>query len=221
MPKAQSVPKAYDKILALQCYPEVLLKLKNGVAPEVIAEWVRGTKGEYLDVKEDTVVRQLYRFRGSLNAAELVENKPLFIQTAIEKMARNINEINELEKLYNLQVLRLSAHYEVESRLKVPMKQMEREVRLCAELLERLMDAKFKIGILKDVSKRAPGAPEAPVSPLPGEMTREQRERVGKAAQGILGAIRDQMAKPTTPGTVAGEETVVEAVDVELVPNSL
>ena len=72
---------------------------------------------QQMDIKRESLVRKLYRYKSSLPPAEIVKEPPVYVQKAIEKMTRGVNEIEELEKLYLLQLKRISIDAETESKI--------------------------------------------------------------------------------------------------------
>lgn len=204
--------KGFHKLQRLKCWPLLLGKVKGGVAPEALAEWVQVNQGEYLDAKQDSLVRMIYRLKNALTG-EIVPTEPSWIANRIEAMNHQLNEGEELKKLYLLQLTRIAMAGEAETRMKFLIKSTSGEIKLAQELLKDIVDLKFKLGILKSEPTRH----ELGVTHREAiaELAPEDRAQVGNAAKAILDRLL-AAGKPAEP--LEGQAEEIE--DAEIVPET-
>lgn len=140
----------FKRLKELECFPEVEAKVKAGVSPDEVARWLQEDMFQLTDIQRDSVKRQIYRFKSSLPSAELLKAtpQPLWVTKAVEKMARGINEFDEFEKLYLLQLQRISRDAETEAKINKLFKGTNKEIQLATELLEKMVKLKMELGIL-------------------------------------------------------------------------
>jgi len=155
MPKkrrAKSSPKknvkAFKRLRELPFFEELDRKIKMNIAVEEIARWIQEDKMQLTDLKRESLVRQLYRYKASIPPGEIAEVEPLFFHKAIEKLKRGVNEIEELEKLYLFQLKRISMDARTEEKINKLFSGMNKEIQLAADLLEKLIEKKMELGLL-------------------------------------------------------------------------
>lgn len=153
-PKRRSVPKEKDsftKLRSLDCFNELDAKIKAGVAVEEVARWLQKDMFQMTDIQLDSLKRQLYRYKASLPPAELLKatEEPLYVRQAVEKLERGFNELEELEKLYLLQLKRISTDAQTENKINKLFKGTNKEIELASNLLEKILKLKMELGILE------------------------------------------------------------------------
>jgi len=129
---------------------------KAGVAPEEVARWLQEDVLQFTDIQRDSLKRQLYRYKAALPAHELLKatEEPLWIKTAIDKMRRGINELEELEKMYLLQQRRINIDAQTEDKINKLFKGTNKEIELATTLLEKMIKLKIELGILDSQPSR-------------------------------------------------------------------
>jgi hypothetical protein len=139
----------FRRIKNLDQFPEINAKIKAGVSIEEVSRWIQEDIFQLTDIQRNSLVRQLYRYRTTIPPKEFLKNEqPLFVTKAIEKMSRGINEIDELEKLYLLQLRRISKDAATEDKINKLFKGTSKEIELATELLEKMVKLKLELGIL-------------------------------------------------------------------------
>jgi hypothetical protein len=129
----------------------------------------------------------LYRYKSSLPPAEIVKEPPVYVQKAIEKMTRGVNEIEELEKLYLLQLRRISIDADTESKINKLFSSTGGEIKIAADLLNSMMEKKMELGILSKAPEQLEVTGNFGVSNLLSEDTDEQtKAKIGLLAGKML-----------------------------------
>ena len=141
-------PRAYKRLKALSFYDELDKRIKANIAIEELARWIQEDKVQLVDMKRESLVRQLYRYKSEIPPGEIAEVEPLFFAKAIERMKRGVDEIEELEKLYLFQLNRISMDAETEQKINKLFPGMFKEIQLAADLLDKMMEKKMELGIL-------------------------------------------------------------------------
>ena len=148
MAKKKAKSHAFKDLKAMPCFDEFDKKVKAGIALEEVGRWLQEDMFQQMDIKRDSLVRKLYRYKSSLPPAEIVKEPPIYVQKAIEKMTRGVNEIEELEKLYLLQLRRISIDADTESKINKLFSSTGGEIKIAADLLNSMMEKKMELGIL-------------------------------------------------------------------------
>jgi len=183
---------AFSDLKAMYCYGDMDKKVKAGIAVEEIARWLQEDCFQLLGIKRDSLVRKLYRYKAQLPAADLVKNPPLYLERAIEKLRRGVNEVEELEKLYLLQLKRISMDAETEERITKLFSGTNAEIRTAADLLAKMMQMKQELGIVQKVPDRIDLGGGVNV----GHLVDEDTDEGTKAKLGLLaGKLLDAMGK--------------------------
>lgn len=148
--KRKKEETAFKKLKELECFPEIDAKIKAGVAIEEITRWLQEDMFEMTDIQYESLKRQLYRYKSSLPPAELLQAKEpdLYVRKAIEKMKRGVQEVDELEKLYLLQLQRISRDAQTEEKINKLFDSTSREIQLAITLLNKMVEVKAKLGLI-------------------------------------------------------------------------
>lgn len=144
----------FQKLKSLPYYDELKKKIIAGIAPEEVARWIQEDMMGYLDAKRDSLARQLYRFKASIPPGELLREPPMHIRKRIEKLKHGVNEIEELEKLYLLQLTRVNMDVQTEEKINKLFAGTSREIQLAADLLIKMMEKKMSLGILSEMPQK-------------------------------------------------------------------
>lgn len=152
--KEEKKKERFMKLKELPYFDELKKKIVAGIAVEEVARWIQEDMLGYLDVRRDSLSRQLYRFKASLPPAELVREPPMYIRKRIEKLKHGVNEVEELEKLYLLQLTRLNIDVQTEEKINKLFAGTGREIQLAAELLTKMIEKKMALGILAKTPQR-------------------------------------------------------------------
>lgn len=187
MAKKKAKSHAFKDLKAMPCFDEFDKKVKAGIALEEVGRWLQEDMFQQMDIKRDSLVRKLYRYKASLPPAEIVKEPPIYVQKAIEKMTRGVNEIEELEKLYLLQLRRISIDADTESKINKLFSSTGGEIKIAADLLNSMMEKKMELGILSKAPEQLEVTGNFGVSNLLSEDTDEQtKAKIGLLAGKML-----------------------------------
>lgn len=202
--KQIQLKKKFPKLFGLRCWDMAQDKIKAGIAIEEVARWMQDDMMEYRDSKRESLIRNLYRFKGELDPEEIVTNEPNYLDEITEKMKRGVNEIDELEKLYLLQLKRIGIDAATEGKINKLFKTTNNEINLAQQLLVKRVELKAKLGLI-DVAPTEFNVNQTtsnfnvnttPIAGVPtiGQenllgMDEERRMRLGLAAQKMLNGL--------------------------------
>lgn len=187
MARKKAKSHAFKDLKAMPCFDEFDKKVKAGIALEEVGRWLQEDMFQQMDIKRESLVRKLYRYKSSLPPAEIVKEPPIYVQKAIEKMTRGVNEIEELEKLYLLQLRRISIDADTESKINKLFSSTGGEIKIAADLLNSMMEKKMELGILSKAPEQLEVTGNFGVSNLLSEDTDEQtKAKIGLLAGKML-----------------------------------
>lgn len=190
MARKKTKSHAFKDLKAMPCFDEFDKKVKAGIALEEVGRWLQEDMFQQMDIKRESLVRKLYRYKASLPPAEIVKEPPVYVQKAIEKMTRGVNEIEELEKLYLLQLKRISIDAETEAKINKLFSSTGGEIKIAADLLNSMMEKKMELGILSKAPEQLEVTGNFGVSHLLSEDTDEQtKAKIGLLAGKMLQAM--------------------------------
>lgn len=191
-PRKTKKSSAFKDLKAMPCFKTFDEKIKAGIAVEEIARWLQDDMLQQTGIQRDSLVRKLYRYKASLPPASLVHEPPVYIQKAIEKMKRGVNEIEELEKLYLMQLRRISIDAETESKINKLFSGTGNEIRIAADLLNTMLNRKMELGIMTKAPEQFEVSGNLGITNVLSEDTDEQT----KAKLGLLaGKMLQTMSK--------------------------
>lgn len=207
---------AFKDLKGMHCFDEMTKKVKAGIALEEIARWLQEDMFQQTGIKRESLTRKLFRFKASLPPAELVKEPPVYVQRAIEKMSRGIKEIDELEKLYLLQLRRISIDAETESKINKLFGSTGHEIRIAADLLNSMMQKKMELGILSKRPEQLEVTGNLGVTGLVSEDTDEAtKAKLGLLAGKIL-SVMSKAVESTAKAVQEAEEDEPETETEEL-----
>lgn len=190
-----TLKKKFPKLFGLRCWEMAQEKIKAGVALEEVARWIQEDMLEYGDSKRESLSRQLYRFKSELPESEIVREKPTYVDEATSKMRRGINELEELEKLYLLQLKRISLDASTEERINKLFKTTNREIELAQSLLVKRLEMKQKMGLVDtipqafDVTQRSMNANVNVSVPVENGLDDERKMKLGVVAEKLISGL--------------------------------
>jgi hypothetical protein len=188
-----------SKLKHLKCWDDVDTKVRAGVPIENIARWIQDDKGEYTHVKYDSVVRALYRYKRSLPATALAIPEPLHIHRKIEHLKRGVNELDELERLYLLQITRISDFVATEEKMKFPIKGIVKEIESAKGLLLEMVRIKQDLGLLDRLPVQTDlhlNVSAQTHAEFIENMDPEKRAKLATVADALMTKIRESLEGP-------------------------
>lgn len=144
----KSRQKRFQKLRALRCYEEMYERMCSGWSIAELARFVQDEREEYKEISRGGLIEQLKAFRKTVPAGHLVQKRfPEVFDEAKEKVEQSINELQELEELYRIQMHRIGTDFAIEKNLKKLMPSMTSEIREARQLLETIANLKMEMGV--------------------------------------------------------------------------
>jgi hypothetical protein len=138
------------KLRALKCFQEVVERIHAGWPIPELARFIQDDRQEYKDIGRDSLVWTLTEFRKTIPPAQLISRRmPQAFNEASKKVEKGIDELEELEGLYKLQMDRIKIDYEAEKTIHKLLPTMTQEVRVAREILQTYADLKMDMGLSK------------------------------------------------------------------------
>jgi hypothetical protein len=146
-PKVQQRHKRIMDIAA-QTRAEMDSRMKHGYSLPDIAKWLQEERGECNDLTHDSLVTTLYRYREDLKPMEVAERLlPSVVRDAKVVIDKQVDELEELQKLYHLQRERIEIGVQFEKASRVLNKNMTQEIAQASSLLMRRHEIKMDLGM--------------------------------------------------------------------------
>jgi len=176
---------AHESLRRMKCFPIIDEKLRAGVSIEKLAEEIQEEHGERTDIKRDSLIRALYRYKNDIPANQLADRGlPAHIEKKLNELKDDIDEIEELTLLYRLQRKRIILAMEQEEQINFLTKGTRKEFSEAREILMALAELKMKLGILDEKPR------ELKIGVTHYEqiesLEAHERKRLGKVAQILL-----------------------------------
>jgi len=146
-PKVQQRHKRIMDI-AVQTRAEMDSRMKHGYSLPDIAKWLQEERSECNDLTHDSLVTTLYRYREDLKPMEVAERLlPSVVRDAKVVIDKQVDELEELQKLYHLQRERIEIGVQFEKASRVLNKNMTQEIAQASSLLMRRHEIKMDLGM--------------------------------------------------------------------------
>lgn len=206
------------RLRSIKCFELVHQKVLEGYPMAEIARFIQDERKEYADITRGSLMALLNDYRNSIPKAELISKRmPRMFEKAQKVVEKGLDELKELEKLYEKQMERIDIDITTEKKISKLMPSMTQEVRAAREILESYAQIKMDLGI----NTRHIGRLE-----VDGQISADMTARYGSEAVGrvldspesrrkVLGLVQRLLSV----GSGVGEVLDVEAKDVsEAVP---
>jgi len=144
-------PKGMDALKACRCFPEVDRRLRLGWSSIDLCKMIQGEYKEMADLGESYIKRLIDQYRHTIPAAELVltSMNPIVARNAQKKLDTGLDELKELERLYNLQMSRIKIDADNETKINKLFPTTGREVFYAVKILKQSAELKADLGIYK------------------------------------------------------------------------
>ena len=140
----------FANLRALVCWEHAEKMLADGYTPSEVADFIRG-RGEKLDVRRDSLQRQLYRYRERV----LKEEAPTsLIAQMVSKKDLEIDDIELLTQLVVIQRQRVEKELEIEKMMPMPMASTTKSIVTLFDLVERRVKVMQDSGLKPRVPTR-------------------------------------------------------------------
>ena len=136
---------------ACHCFPEVERRLRLGWATPELAKMIQDEYDELQHISEAYLRKLIDTVRSEIPPAELAmtSQNPVVARNAQKKLATGLNELEEIEKLYAMQMGRIEIDVVTERKINKLFPTTGREVFVAAKLLKQSSDLKAELGIYK------------------------------------------------------------------------
>jgi len=132
----------------MACYKEVYDRICAGWPLAQVARFVQDERREYLSISKHGLEQQLAEFRKKMPPGDLVQKRfPDVFDAAKQKVKESIDELDELEELYRIQMHRVGVDFATEKGIKKLLPSMTAEIREARNILKDMADLKMELGV--------------------------------------------------------------------------
>ena len=190
-PRIEPLSRPKDGLSAIReckCFQEVDRRLRLGWSPSDVARMIQDEYGECEDLGFKYLKGLVEKYRDTIPPAELagVPYNPLVAKKASIALATGVDELEELNKLYRMQMERIEIDFQNEKRINKLFSTTGREVFVAMKILSQAAELKMDLGL----TKRHMGTME-----VTGQMAAEVSDRYGKDSIGKVIADPDSRRK--------------------------
>ena len=144
----------FQKLRSLVCYQEVYERICAGWPLAQVARFIHEERQEYLEVSRNRLEQQLSEFRKQMPPGDLVRTRfPEVFDKAKEAVEEGINELQELEELYRIQMHRIGVDFATEKSIRKLLPSMTAEIREARNLLKDMAELKMDMGVVARAPK--------------------------------------------------------------------
>ena len=145
--KGPKAPGKHARIRQLACIEDVDRKLKENRAIPDVAEYIQEVAMEATDISRQSLITGLHRYKKDMTPVELTERVlPDLVQKAEERVAKGLNELEELERIFELQMGRVELGMQFEKSTRILNRFVNQEVALAAQILQKRHNMKMDLG---------------------------------------------------------------------------
>ena len=151
-PRLQPVSRdtKFAKLKACSSFEEADRRLRLGCTFVEVARFVQEERQEYTDITHESMCDVLAKYYESIPQTEkaLAVNGPIARKLA-KQINYNLDEVEELEKLYALQMKRIAIGHGHEENMNMQLPNMGKEIFVAMKILNQTAQLKMDIGITK------------------------------------------------------------------------
>lgn len=144
-------PKGVAALKACRCIDEVERRIRLGWSSADLVKMIQEEYGELTHISEKYCARLIEMFRGELPPADLMltSKNSTMARHAQRQVVSGLNELEELEKLYKMQMRRIDIDVGNETNINKLFPTTGREIFVAAKLLKQSADLKLDLGLYK------------------------------------------------------------------------
>lgn len=214
-PRIQPVSRetAYTKLKACSSFEEADRRLRLGWPVTEVARFIQEESGEYTDVTFDSLCETLSRYYATIPAAEKGTGvNSLVARKAAKALSDGLDEVEELKKLYEIQLERIEIDFQHEKNMNKLLPTTWKEIQVAMKLANQSAQLKMDLGLVK----RQIGQLDVSA----GQHALEAGERYGRESVGKV--MADPEARRRVLGLaekllVLGAKAGIEAVELDKV----
>ncbi len=203
--------KKFSRLKSMDCFPEVYDLLVQGYQPSRVAAVIQNQHGEYRDIRMESLANLLRDFYDDeIPSSEKVAHQlPAKFDETIRDFEESVDVLKEYRDLYTIQKDRIDMAWEKEQATGQLMKNTGREIKIAAELLDRIQKTQDTKGMsparLEALSQSAGMALKASaVNGIDGRplMSPSKRNQIFE----FLGMLRSTDPRIVEATIISGEE---------------
>lgn len=151
-PKSPWDSKKFYRLKGLDCFPEAHKLLANGYHPSKVAAMIQNQYGEYKEIAQKSLEKMLKSYyEEAIPAAEKVANQlPNKFDEVVRDFEEQVNVLQEYGNLFKLQKERIEISWTFEKETKALLKNTGREIKIAAELLDKIKKVQDEQGMAPD-----------------------------------------------------------------------
>lgn len=198
----------FKRLRATKCFNDFRDRLLAGWSLEQLAEFIQEDKKELTDVLKATLISQIRSYRATIPPgdfisqtppANMVQQRMLPVHNRmITAMRQGMDELVELEHLYQRQLERIEIDTRVEKEQKKLIPSMTQEIRIAKEILDSSAKLKMDLGL----QKRHLGVMETEA-----RLIQDVGQKYGDAR--VVEALKDSQSRQRLAGVVAAFERLM------------
>lgn len=148
--KRQASDKRFNKLKAMKCFQEMHTNVCGGWPIRELARWIQEEKREYSEITRNSLITILTEYRNALPPVEVLNNEALpIMERASEQLENGLNTLDEMEKLYRIQMARVVMDHKIETAIGKSLKDLGNEMRVARELLVSYEELRMDLGLAK------------------------------------------------------------------------
>jgi hypothetical protein len=138
----------FKRLKSLRCFPEVHKRILEGWPSTQVARFIQDDQQEGGDLTRGALIAMVNDYRQSIPRAELISTRlsPVFNKAA-EEVRHGLDELEELEHLYRLQMERIGIDFNIEKNVGKLMSSMTNEVKAAKDILATYAELKMDLGL--------------------------------------------------------------------------
>lgn len=148
-PRSRNGNVRFAKLKAMACFKDVHTRILEGWPLSQIAKFIQVDRKEYTDVTGPSLVSVLAEYRGTIPSGTLIKQTPLspIYNKAADTVEDGLDELAELDKLYEIQLKRINIDLANEEKIKKLLPSMTPEIRAAKDILMARAQLKMDLGL--------------------------------------------------------------------------
>lgn len=147
-PRSRNGNVRFAKLKAMACFKDAHKRILEGWPLSQIAKFIQVDRKEYTDVTGPSLVSVLAEYRGTIPSGTLIKQplSPIFNKAA-DTVEDGLDELAELDKLYEIQLKRINIDLANEEKIKKLLPSMTPEIRAAKDILMARAQLKMDLGL--------------------------------------------------------------------------
>lgn len=138
----------FKRLKSLRCFPELHKRVLEGWPSTQVSRYVQDDQQEGGDLTRGALIALVNDYRQSLPRSELIAQRmPQVFNKAAEEVRQGLNELEELEKLYRVQMERIGIDLNIEKNVGKLMPSMTQEIKQAKDILATYAELKMDLGL--------------------------------------------------------------------------